>query len=147
MNPGTAASSSAMDDDFTPKMRDRQARGKDPYQSGDGSDGNLSDREPGSGARLRLGNGRVEKEDFARVESRQKAIAFLENPELLMMYAQSTGDSIAAARLHFTKMLCGYDDEEEAGRNNIHPVFLQPRRGEQPSDNRRGGVNTRTSTN
>ncbi|KAL2185238.1 hypothetical protein L209DRAFT_756285 [Thermothelomyces heterothallicus CBS 203.75] len=91
MNPGTA--SSFMDDDFTPEMRDRQARGKDPYQSGDGSDGgSLSDRESGSGTRLRLGSGRVEKEDFARVESRQRAIAFLENPELLMMYAQSTGD-------------------------------------------------------
>ena len=34
----------------------------------------------------------VEKEDFSRIEARQKAIAFLDNPELLMMYAQSTGD-------------------------------------------------------
>ncbi|AEO61742.1 hypothetical protein MYCTH_2312249 [Thermothelomyces thermophilus ATCC 42464] len=57
MNPSTA--SSFMDDDFTPEMRDRQARGKDPYQSGDGSDGgSLSDRESGSGTRLRLGSGR-----------------------------------------------------------------------------------------
>lgn len=93
-------------------MRDRQARGKDPYQSGDGSDGgNLSGRESGLGTKLRLGSGRVEKEDFSRVESRKKAIAFLDNPELLMMHAQSTGESIAAARLHFTKMLCGYDQE------------------------------------
>jgi hypothetical protein len=37
-------------------MRDRQARGKDPYHSGDGSDGgNLDDGEPG---KLRLGHGR-----------------------------------------------------------------------------------------
>ncbi|KAK4250104.1 hypothetical protein C7999DRAFT_29350 [Corynascus novoguineensis] len=144
-----STTSSSLYDDFTPEMRDRQARGKDPYQSGDGSDGgNLSDRESGSGTRLRLGSGRVEKEDFARIESRQKAIAFLESPELLMMYAQSTGDSIAAARLHFTKMLCGYDNEEESGRNITHPAFSHSRRDlYQASDNRRGVVNTRTSTN
>jgi hypothetical protein len=70
-------------------MRDRQARGQDPYHSGDVSDeGDFKD----AAAKLRLGNGRVEKEDFFRVERRQKAIAFLDNPELLMMYAQSTGD-------------------------------------------------------
>ncbi|KAG7285136.1 hypothetical protein NEMBOFW57_009757 [Staphylotrichum longicolle] len=107
----TAASSSAMDDHFTQQMRDRQARGKDPYRSGDGSDdGNLSDRGSRTGSKLRLGKGRSEKEDYARVERRQQAIAFLDNPELLIMYAQSTGDTVPAARLHFTKMLCGYDD-------------------------------------
>lgn len=116
-----------MDDHFTQQMRDRQARGKDPYRSGDGSDdGNLSDRGPRTGSKLRLGKGRCvislslslfslrdrkqkerspltnnpcllppnssEKEDYARVERRQQAIAFLDNPELLIMYAQSTGD-------------------------------------------------------
>jgi hypothetical protein len=35
---------------------------------------------------------RAEKEDFSRLERRRKAIAFLDNPELLMMYAQSTGE-------------------------------------------------------
>ncbi|KAL2160378.1 hypothetical protein VTH06DRAFT_1551 [Thermothelomyces fergusii] len=147
MGPGTA--SSFMDDDFTPEMRDRQARGKDPYQSGDGSEGgNLSDRESGSTSRLRLGSSRVEKEDFARVESRQKAIAFLENPELLMMYAQSTGESIAAARFHFTKMLCGYDQEEETKRGTARPAFAHSRRDHhQSSDNRRGAIDTLTSTN
>jgi hypothetical protein len=59
MSTGSPASSSAMVDTFTDQMRDRQARGKDPYHSGDGSDdGNLTDRESGSGSRLRLGNGR-----------------------------------------------------------------------------------------
>ncbi|KAL2193464.1 hypothetical protein P885DRAFT_45133 [Corynascus similis CBS 632.67] len=54
-----STTSSSVYDDFTPEMRDRQARGKDPYQSGDGSDGgNLSDRESGSGTKLRLGSGR-----------------------------------------------------------------------------------------
>jgi hypothetical protein len=59
MSSGSAASSSATDDNFTAQMRDRQARGKDPYNSADGSDGgNLSDRESGPGAKLRLGSGR-----------------------------------------------------------------------------------------
>jgi hypothetical protein len=107
--PGSPASSSNVDgNNFTRQMRDRQARGKDPYQSGEGSDGG---RESGSGTTLRLGSGRVEKEDFSRVERRKKAITFLDDPELLMMHAQSTGESIAAARLHFTKMLCGYDEK------------------------------------
>jgi hypothetical protein len=58
-SPGSPASSSNVDDSFTCEMRDRQARGKDPYQSGDGSDGgNLSGRESGSGTKLRLGSGR-----------------------------------------------------------------------------------------
>jgi hypothetical protein len=34
----------------------------------------------------------IEKEDFSRTERRQKAIAFLDNPELLMVHAQSTGE-------------------------------------------------------
>ncbi|KAK3683738.1 hypothetical protein B0T22DRAFT_259548 [Podospora appendiculata] len=101
---------------FTPRMRDRQARGKDPYQSTDGSDDNsdLSDGETDISLRGRIGNGRIGKEDFAATERRQKAIAFLENPELLMMYAQSTGDSVAGARYHFTKMMCGYDNADDA---------------------------------
>ncbi|KAK4241357.1 cecdcb10-78c0-46c6-b0b7-dd05d15faac3 [Achaetomium macrosporum] len=106
----SSTSSSAVGDTFTPQMRDRQARGQDPYHSGDVSDdGDFND----AATKLRLGNGRTEKEDFFKVERRQKAIAFLDNPELLMMYAQSTGDSIAAARLYWTKVLCGYEDEPE----------------------------------
>jgi hypothetical protein len=59
MSSGSPASSSAMGDNFTDQMRDRQARGKDPYHSGDGSDdGSLTDRESGTGSRLRLGHGR-----------------------------------------------------------------------------------------
>ncbi|KAK3304397.1 uncharacterized protein B0T15DRAFT_494860 [Chaetomium strumarium] len=106
----TSTSSSALDDTFTPQMRDKQARGQDPYNSGDVSDeGDFKD----AAAKFRLGNGRIEKEDFFRVERRQKAIAFLDNPELLMMYAQSTGNSVAGARLHWTRVLCGYEDEPE----------------------------------
>lgn len=53
--PGST-SSSAMDGTFTAEMRDKQARGKDPYQSGDGSDNEL--HEADTGAMLRLGHSR-----------------------------------------------------------------------------------------
>lgn len=135
------SSSSVMDDSFSPQMRDRQARGKDPYHSGDGSEGSdLSDRETGTGTRLRLGSSRnLDKEDFSRTERRHKAVAFLDSPELLMMYAQSTGDSIPGVRLHFMKMLCGYDEESvEDGRKSTshHHQHQHPRRD---TDKRRGG--------
>ncbi|KXX82759.1 hypothetical protein MMYC01_200728 [Madurella mycetomatis] len=150
MIPSSAASSSVMSENFTPQMRDRQARGKDPYHSGDGSeDGDLSDRE----SKLRLGCGRVEKEDFARVELRQKAIAFLDNPELLTMYAQSTGNSIPGARLHWTKVLCGFDTDEQQAHASKHSTSSHPRQGDDQryhrpadkrggrSDNHRSGAN------
>lgn len=34
---------------------------------------------------------RLDKEDYSKAEKRQKAVAFLDTPELLMMYAQTTG--------------------------------------------------------
>lgn len=129
---------------FSPAMRDRQARGKDPYRSdsddsssnsdgggggqgsSDGYDGYGNDVRrvlAGAGAgssKMRGGTGgvgggaryvlfllqgggdyadmcvargdRLEKLDYSRVERRQKAVAFLESPELLMMWAQSQGD-------------------------------------------------------
>ncbi|KAK0626021.1 hypothetical protein B0T14DRAFT_561971 [Immersiella caudata] len=138
-----SSSSSVMGDTFTPQMRDRQARGKDPYHSGDGSEGSdLSDRETSSGSRLRLGSSRLEKEDFTRTERRNKAEAYLDNPELLMMYAQSTEDSMAGARLHFTRMLCGYENEDDIScgtstrKSTSHQHPPPPPRD---SDKRRGG--------
>lgn len=105
---------------FSPAMRDRQARGKDPYRSSSSNSSNsggqhssdddddddydvrrvLAGSGSGSGSKMRVGGagggggvgGRVEKLDYSRVERRQKAVAFLESPELLMMWAQSQGD-------------------------------------------------------
>jgi hypothetical protein len=108
---------------------------------------------------------RTENEDFGLVERRLKAMAYLDSPELLMMYAQTTGDvsrglffssrhasspslgstansyvpsphpqkSIPGARLHFMKMLCGYDDDTK--REDRKRVLLQDR----DVDKRRGG--------
>jgi hypothetical protein len=79
------------------------------------------------------------------------AIAYLDNPELLMMYAQSKGDSIPAARLHFTKMMCGYDPESledvKNARMQHHQRYLDVRQAQgvrergrdRDRESRRGG--------
>ncbi|KAK4227960.1 hypothetical protein QBC38DRAFT_443185 [Podospora fimiseda] len=90
---------------FTSEMRDRQARGKEQYDGSDDTD--LSDRD------LRFGSSssnRLKKEDFAQAERRRTAISYLDSPEKLTIWAQSTGDSIAGARHHWMKVLCGYDN-------------------------------------
>lgn len=52
----SSAAGSSTADNFTPEMRDRQSRGKDPYRSGDASDASdTSERESGSSTKLRLG--------------------------------------------------------------------------------------------
>ncbi|KAK8087059.1 hypothetical protein PG994_002033 [Apiospora phragmitis] len=87
-------------DGFTPEMRDRQARGKDPYHdSGDDSEGASGDWG---------GRNRGSRDDsYAYTEQRRHAAQILDNPELLMTNAQREGDSIPATRLRYTRMLCG----------------------------------------
>ncbi|KAJ4306999.1 hypothetical protein N0V88_000373 [Collariella sp. IMI 366227] len=120
-------SSSGMNDTFSQKQRDEQARGKD-YSSEDedSSDG---------GSKLRLGSGRDDK-DFSKAEARQKAIAFLDSPELLMMYAKSTGVSVPRARLHFTTILCGLDDDKpeptRVRQTSYRQPFYNPRHSSHP---------------
>ncbi|KAL2265523.1 hypothetical protein VTJ83DRAFT_6623 [Remersonia thermophila] len=130
-----ASSSLADDDSITPHMRHRQARGKDPYDEDDVlGDGNLAERS----TLLRLGSGRAEKEDFYMAETRQQAIAFLDNPELLEMHALSTGLSITAARLHFMKQLCGYNEDERPGNGPALPSSPQSRRAREAASKRQG---------
>ncbi|KAK8006351.1 hypothetical protein PG991_012648 [Apiospora marii] len=112
-------------DGFTPEMRDRQARGKDPYHdSGDDSEGASGDW----GGRNRGSR----DESYAYIEQRRHAAQILDNPELLMTNAQREGDqwrqwpeglllllparlrsslSIPATRLRYTRMLCGVVEE------------------------------------
>lgn len=119
-----------MDQPFTDEMRDLQARGKDPY-AGDASDGSdLSpERLPGGGRMAphhhhhhhhqhphsqhhlshhshhhqhhRAASSRQPKEPFTKTERRDWAETVLDNPELLMMYAQSSGAvrSVSPSRL------------------------------------------------
>ncbi|KAK1519214.1 hypothetical protein CPAR01_15652 [Colletotrichum paranaense] len=126
---------------FTPAMRDRQARGKDPYSPhdspsdsdleyeggaggspsrGGGGVGRLGHLGPGAGHHggggggmlAGGGGGGVGDGDSHEVRRRKLwAVAVLEDPEKLAMYACSRGDSIPGTRLHFTRMLCGFDEE------------------------------------
>ncbi|POR38995.1 Uncharacterized protein TPAR_00804 [Tolypocladium paradoxum] len=122
------------EDEFTPEMRDRQARGKDPYKD-DGSDFDDFDEdedEVGSDGvvrrRMRVGQGAalhdwkrtgeranadgrtsLKTESFEDRERRGFALSVLDNPEQLMMYAQSTSDSIPSQRRRFSAMLAGFE--------------------------------------
>lgn len=53
----SSAAGSSSADVFTPEMRDRQARGKDPYRSGDASDASdvSTTRDSRTGSKMRLG--------------------------------------------------------------------------------------------
>ncbi|UKZ80475.1 hypothetical protein TrVFT333_008236 [Trichoderma virens FT-333] len=58
-------------------------------------------------------------EAFETRERRAYAIAVLDRPELLMMYANTTHDSLASQRLRFTAMMCGFEEESD-WRNHTH---------------------------
>lgn len=97
-------------------------------------------------SRLRMGGSRHEKEDFSRMERREKAEIYLGSTELLMMYAEATEDSIAGARLHFTRMLCGYDNDDDypSNRSTRNPSSHQqagppPREADRRKSGNRGG--------
>ncbi|KAL7795202.1 hypothetical protein V8C37DRAFT_401018 [Trichoderma ceciliae] len=108
-------------------MRDRQSRGKDAYGK---SDEESADEDEETN-QLIAGRGEDEHDDdtdtvrsskaepFETRERRAYALAVLDRPELLMMYAQTTNDSIASQRQRFTAMLCGYDEETD-WKNNTH---------------------------
>ncbi|WYZ36621.1 hypothetical protein EsH8_II_000127 [Colletotrichum jinshuiense] len=129
---------------FTPAMRDRQARGKDPYSPRDSPsdsdldfDGGVDSPSRGGVGRLGHlgpghghghgggvassasgivggggGGGGVGDGDSYDVRQRKLwAVAVLEDPEKLAMYACSRGDSIPGTRLYFTRMLCGFSEE------------------------------------
>ncbi|KAI3527980.1 hypothetical protein CABS01_14781 [Colletotrichum abscissum] len=132
---------------FTPAMRDRQARGKDPYSPrdspsdsdlefeggaggspsrGGGGVGRLGHLGPGAGHHGgggggMLAGGGVGDGDSHEVRRRKLwAVAVLEDPEKLAMYACSRGDSIPGTRLHFTRMLCGFDEEPTRQQQSDH---------------------------
>ncbi|KFA66149.1 hypothetical protein S40285_03359 [Stachybotrys chlorohalonatus IBT 40285] len=90
--------------DFTPQQRDQQARGKDPYSTS-------SDDSSEEQCRVRPGQANVPAESFEDRERRGWAMAVLDNPELLLMYAQSSNDSVPAQRYKVMRALCGLEDE------------------------------------
>ncbi|KAG0646219.1 hypothetical protein D0Z07_8264 [Hyphodiscus hymeniophilus] len=97
---------------FSPRRQDAQARNKDPYAS-DSSDSQAE----ASGKRFdAYGN-----DTYEQIQRRREAAIVLDSPELLMMHAQARNDSIPGTRYYFTKMLCGYLDE-----NDTYEVIKEP---------------------
>ncbi|KAF4628122.1 hypothetical protein G7Y89_g10028 [Cudoniella acicularis] len=95
---------------FTPMMQDRQARNKDRYSDSDDSDSPWE----GPGSRFdAYGN-----DSYANVQLRRDAAIKLDNPELVMMLAQSRNDSIPATRLYLTKIMCGFITQEDLDAEN-----------------------------
>ncbi|KAI1804537.1 hypothetical protein F4811DRAFT_552754 [Daldinia bambusicola] len=104
-----AGTGTVADDEFTADMRDRQARGKDPYESSDAS----SDWAPEANRKYRAGGSKPSSgkdESFSMTERRRVASQVLDSPELLMMAAQRDNESIPATRLRYTRMLCGFEE-------------------------------------
>ncbi|KAK2607261.1 hypothetical protein N8I77_005952 [Diaporthe amygdali] len=139
---GGGSPADMMDQPFTDEMRDLQARGKDPY-AGDASDASDLSPERMGGGRMgshhhhhhshshhhhhRAASSRQPKEPFTKIERRDWAETVLDNPELLMMYAQSSGaqpqpacshqpkslQTLPATRFRFKKIMCGLDEDED----------------------------------
>ncbi|KAK7403563.1 hypothetical protein QQX98_010656 [Neonectria punicea] len=98
---------------FTPEMRDRQARGKDPYGKGEGTEDSDegSDEPP-----IRPGRKPIVVETFAERERKGEAMSVLDSHETLMAHAQASDDSIPGQRLRFMRQLCGLDGKPDVGR-------------------------------
>lgn len=110
-------------------MRDRQARGKDPYDSGS-EDGDWPEPHGGSGsgngngsgngsgnADVVMGNAGPQRvgapkrdERFALQHRRRMAAQIMDSPELLMMAALRDDMSYPATRLKYTRILCGLEE-------------------------------------
>ncbi|KAF4997362.1 hypothetical protein FGRMN_3947 [Fusarium graminum] len=95
--------------EWTSEMRDKQARGKNPYSE----DSDTSDAEP-----MRLGGHHYAESHMER-ERRGEAMHVLDNPEALMAHAQANGDSIAGQRLRFMRQLCGFDDKHDDSSSSV----------------------------
>ncbi|KAI1198545.1 hypothetical protein F5X97DRAFT_323254 [Nemania serpens] len=125
-------SSSSSTTDFTPQMRDRQARGKDPYDSGSedgdwpephgasgsGGNGGGGGTVPGEGSApgpQRVGTPK-RSERFALQDRRRMAAQVLDSPELLIMAALRDDLSYPATRLKYTRILCGLEESRPPAR-------------------------------
>ncbi|KAF6819938.1 hypothetical protein CSOJ01_01006 [Colletotrichum sojae] len=136
---GSAAAGGAGAPSFTPAMRDRQARGKDPYSPHDSNSDSDMDFDsvdspsraggvgrlghlPGSGGGGGGGPAVVgtsgSGESFEAQRQKKFAIEVLDDPEKLAMYACSRGDSIPGTRLYFTRILCGLDQDPAAQQDH-----------------------------
>ncbi|KAJ4328283.1 hypothetical protein N0V84_001323 [Fusarium piperis] len=88
--------------DFTPEMRDRQARGKDPEK----------EEEVLAKERVETDDDASENSSYEK-ERRGEAMSVLDNPEALLAQAQANDDSVTGQRARFLRQLCGYDDDRD----------------------------------
>ncbi|KAI0425701.1 hypothetical protein F5Y09DRAFT_321056 [Xylaria sp. FL1042] len=149
----TAAASSSASTSFTPEMRDRQARGKNPYHSdsedsdwvpgpenrsgGEGSGGSSNDSAQGNLGPARDGRYTTKGDDesFAVYDRRRVAAQILHNHELLVMAAVRDEQSIPATRLKYTRVLCGIG-EPSRGPSRVKPT--RPSLGEKQRKREQG---------
>ncbi|KAI0193692.1 hypothetical protein EV127DRAFT_478924 [Xylaria flabelliformis] len=111
---GTSKHSTTASSAWTPEMRDRQARGKNPYNAdSDDSDWGGPGQGSGSSSAAEVGFQRVgapkPKDRFAIYERRRIASQILNSTELLMMAAVRDDESIPATRLKYMRVLCGLE--------------------------------------
>ncbi|KAL6910343.1 hypothetical protein GGI43DRAFT_378323 [Trichoderma evansii] len=83
-------------------------------------------------------------EDFESRQRRAFAASVLDRPEQLMMYAQSTNDSIASQRHRFMTILCGYDGDEDW--SNIGHRRATTRAAQERQSNMRKAMNINRRT-
>ncbi|KAH7156817.1 hypothetical protein EDB81DRAFT_400767 [Dactylonectria macrodidyma] len=100
---------------FTPEMRDRQARGKNPYsKSSDDSD----DDGP-----MMVGNrGGIDSDSFAERERKGEAMSVLDSPDTLMAHALANNDSVTGQRLRWMRQLCGIEEKPPAEAKSPGPA-------------------------
>ncbi|OBT94875.1 hypothetical protein VE01_06299 [Pseudogymnoascus verrucosus] len=107
----TPAATSGATSSLKAVQRDRQARNKSP-KTGEavwcGEEGGTGGEGEGDGVREEKVS--YTDDSYEAVERRRWAATILDCPELLMMHAQARQDTIPSTRLHFTKLLCGYED-------------------------------------
>ncbi|RMJ10240.1 hypothetical protein BHE90_008097 [Fusarium euwallaceae] len=106
-------------EDWTPDMRDSQARGKDPDREEETA--SVHSGTSTNSEILKIG-GRHYEETHWEKERKGEAMSVLDNPEVLLAQAQANGDSVTGQRVRFQRMLCGYDDERD--RFPVHQMKI-----------------------
>ncbi|PTB67347.1 hypothetical protein BBK36DRAFT_1196299 [Trichoderma citrinoviride] len=110
------------DDDEEDEEEDEEEEEEDEQLEGDDDDDDEEEdeeEEESDDDKTNSSSFTYRSEPFETRERRAYALAVLDRPEQLMMYANTTNDSVAGQRVRFTRMMCGFDDEAD-WRNNLH---------------------------
>ncbi|KAL6358371.1 hypothetical protein LRP88_08556 [Fusarium phalaenopsidis] len=125
--------------EWTPEMRDRQARGKDPTKEEEQPEPSKtkdSDALQIGGRQVFLSPSQFLHYEESHLEKERKgeALSVLDNPEALLAHAQASGDSVTGQRVRWLRQLCGYDEDRD--RQPIHP--MRSSKGQQYAGDRGG---------